>query len=130
MVELAACLPVFMLTLMGIIEFGRAMSVSQLLNAAAREGCRAAIIDGSTDTSIRSLVTQQVAGTVNCPENSVTVNITVTAASGQQLSGLSQAEPRDLIAVNVSVPHSTVSYSLSRWLAGKTLRGACAMRHE
>lgn len=131
LVEMAVCLPVFMMTLTGIIEFGRAMSVSQLLHAAAREGCRAAIIDGSTNTSVSSLISTQAASTIGCSSSSVTVTIAVTSsANGQALSGLSVAQPRDLIAVNVSVPHSAVSYSLSRWLTGKTIRGQCSMRHE
>lgn len=131
LVELAACLPVFMLTLIGIVEFGRAMSVAQLLNAAAREGCRAAIIDGSTNTAVKTQIAQQVASTVKCSDQDVTVTIAVTSnATGAQLSDVSVAQPRDLITINATVPQSKCSYALSRWLEGKTLRGQCAMRHE
>ena len=56
-VEVAVCFPVFLIILLGIIEFGRAMSVNQLLNSAARIGCRAAILDGSTNTSSANLQT-------------------------------------------------------------------------
>lgn len=131
LVELAACLPVFMLTLIGIIEFGRAMSVSQLLNAAAREGCRSAIIDGSSNSGVQTAIAQQVANTVKCPTSAVTVSIVVTSnRNNATLSGLNLAEPRDLITINVTVPHAQCSYAFSRWLEGKTLRGQCAMRHE
>ena len=131
MVELAAVLPVFMLTVIGIVEFGRAMSVSQLLNAAAREGCRAAIIDGSTNNDVESLIKQQVANTVGCSQAAASVSIVVTSnSSGATLSNLSQARPRDLVAINVSVPQADCSYALSRWLAGKMIRGQCSMRHE
>ena len=131
LVEMAACLPVFMLTLLGIIEFGRAMSVAQMLNAAAREGCRAAGLDGSTDAAITSMVRQQIVSTVNCAAQSVNVAIAVTSGtSGSPVVSLSVAEPRDTIAISVSVPHSAVSYSVSRWLQGRMLRGQCTMRHE
>lgn len=133
MVELAVCLPIFLAVLLGIIEFGRAMSVAQLLNAAAREGCRDAIIEGSTTSGVRAAVLDQVVKTVGCPEQNVSVEITVTPISGQQ-SGqaidVKAAESIDLITVKVSVPYSAISYSLSKFLAGKTLRGACAMRRE
>ena len=52
MVEVAVCFPVFLLILMGVIEFGRAMSVNQMLNSASRIGCRAAILDGSTNSTV------------------------------------------------------------------------------
>ncbi len=130
LVEMAACLPIFMLTLLGIIEFGRAMSVSQLLNAAAREGCRAAILDGATETSVRTAVVQQVANTVNVPTQAVTVQISVTVGSTNTATTMANVKPRDTITINITVPHSAVSYSVSRWLAGKTLRGKCVMRHE
>lgn len=131
LVELAAVLPVFMLTLIGIVEFGRAMSVAQLLNAAAREGCRAAIIDGSSNADVTNLIKTQVAQTVNCPQASVTVTIAVTSdSSGATLSDVSAAKPRDLVSVNVVVPQADCSYAVSRWLAGRVIRGQCAMRHE
>ena len=131
MVELAAVLPVFMLTLIGIVEFGRAMSVAQLLNAAAREGCRAAIIDGSTNAEVTSLIKTQVAQTVNCAQASVTVTIQITSnSSGGTISDVSAARPRDLISVDVVVPQADCSYAVSRWLAGRVIRGQCAMRHE
>jgi Flp pilus assembly protein TadG len=78
MVEVAVCFPVFLLILLGIIEFGRAMSVNQLLNSAARIGCRAAILDGSSNTSVTSLVTSHIASTLGCDAASITVEVTVT----------------------------------------------------
>ncbi|MBZ0258666.1 pilus assembly protein, partial [bacterium] len=39
-VEFALVLPILMLLLFGIIEFGRVLSVQHLLNTAAREGAR------------------------------------------------------------------------------------------
>jgi Flp pilus assembly protein TadG len=46
LVEMALVLPVFMMVLLGIVEFGRAMMVSQLLANASREGARLAIVEG------------------------------------------------------------------------------------
>ena len=50
MAEFAIILPIFMLAVIGIIEFGRAVMVQQILVNAAREGARRAIIPGATNT--------------------------------------------------------------------------------
>jgi hypothetical protein len=51
-VEMAIVLPVFMMVVMGIIEFGRGMMVGQLVTNAARYGARLAAIDGSSYSSV------------------------------------------------------------------------------
>jgi Flp pilus assembly protein TadG len=48
LVEFAFVLPVFLLLLYSIIEFGRYVYTVQILNNAAREGARYAIVHGST----------------------------------------------------------------------------------
>ena len=131
MVEVAVCFPVFMLVLLGIIEFGRAMSINQLLNSAARIGCRAAVLDGSTNTSVRDLVKQQVASTVGIQQSSVTVTITATSSqTGTPLSDVSTAKTGDMLELDVSVPFSVVSWSVKTWLANASIRGECSMQHE
>ena len=131
MVEVAVCFPVFMLILLGIIEFGRAMSINQLLNSAARIGCRAAVLDGSTNTSVRDLVKQQVASTVGIQQSSVTVTITATSSeTGTPLSDVSNATTGDMLELDVSVPFSDVSWAVKTWLANASIRGECSMQHE
>ena len=131
MVEVAVCFPVFMLVLLGIIEFGRAMSINQLLNSAARIGCRAAVLDGSTNASVTDLVKQQVASTVGIQQTSVTVRITATSSrTGATLSDVSTATTGDMLDVDVSVPFSAVSWSVKEWLARANIRGECSMQHE
>lgn len=131
MVEVAVCFPVFMLVLLGIIEFGRAMSINQLLNSAARIGCRAAVLDGSTNTSVSDLVKQQVASTVGIQKSSVAVTITATSSqTGTPLSDVSTAKTGDMLELDVSVPFSVVSWSVKTWLANASIRGECSMQHE
>lgn len=48
MVEFALVAPIFLLILFGILEFGRYVYIAQILNNAAREGARYAIVHGST----------------------------------------------------------------------------------
>ena len=47
MVEFALIAPIFFLVLFGLIEFGRAVYTIQMLDSAAREGARYAIVHGS-----------------------------------------------------------------------------------
>lgn len=131
MVEVAVCFPVFLVILLGIIEFGRAMSVNQLLNSAARIGCRAAILDGSTNASVTSLVTNHVSATLGCDATKITVDVTVTdEQTGNELANVSAASTGDVIQLDVRVPFSAVSWSVQNVIGDKPIRGACAMQHE
>ena len=131
MVEVAVCFPVFLIILMGIIEFGRAMSVNQMLNSASRIGCRAAMLDGSTNSSVTSTVKTHVTSTIGCQQSSVTVTITATSSqTGLPLSDVSAASTSDMIKINVSVPFADVSWSVKDWMGTSTIRGQCSMQHE
>ena len=131
MVEMAVCFPVFMLMLLGIIEFGRGLMVSQLLTNAAREGCREAIIDGATKETVEASVKQMVTNTVGCQDGDVGVVVTVTSLEdGTEVPLLENAKKRDLIRVDIGVPFDAISFTTGRFLAGQTLDGLCAMRKE
>lgn len=131
MVEMAVCFPVFMLMLLGIIEFGRALMVTQLLTAAARQGCREAVIDGATNASIEAEVKSAVVNTVGCQAADVTVAVAVTSiADGSLLPDIASAGQRDLIEIDITVPFTAVSYASGRFLNTQNLRGQCAMRRE
>lgn len=131
MVEMAVCFPIFMLMLLGIIEFGRALMVSQLLTSAAREGCRVAIIDGATESDVEAEIRNMVTGAVGCPSADVAIDIVVTAVSnGAIVADLADADQRDLVQIDITVPFAAVSFTTGRFLAGHDLRGQCAMRKE
>lgn len=53
LVEFALILPVLMLLLLGIVEFGRAWNAKQVLTDAAREGARLAVVGDPTVTQSR-----------------------------------------------------------------------------
>ncbi len=131
LVEVAVSFPIFMLILLGIIEFGRAMSVNQSLNNAAREACRAAIVDGSGTEDVQELIVQSVVNTVGCRAEDIDVEIAVTSDDdGSALSGIEAAQPRDLIQVDIRIPYSAVSFAVAEFLKNSNLRGSCVMRHE
>ncbi|MCL5046331.1 MAG: pilus assembly protein [Actinobacteria bacterium] len=77
MVEFALILPVLLLIIMGIMEFGRAYSAYLTIQNASREGARLGVT-GTTDTEITAAV-NQVASTLDTA--GLTVSITPAEAS-------------------------------------------------
>lgn len=132
MVEMALVLPLFMMVVLGIIEFGRAMMVSQLVTNSAREATRLAIIDGATNATVSQWVKDFLVQSCGVAANDVTVSITVTAATGNPnpANEIGNASARDLVTINVAVPFNKVSYIPGNYLAGKNLTAQSAMRHE
>jgi Flp pilus assembly protein TadG len=80
-VEMAFVAPIIVTMLLGQIETARLGMAAQLLTTAAREGCRVAVIPGSTQTDVQNRVNSVLAGsgisvgTVNpTPSNWATVS--------------------------------------------------------
>lgn len=131
-VEMALILPIFFLVVLGIVEFGRAMMVGQLVTNAARHGARLAIVEGSTNTEVETAVEDFLLESVGVSAANVTVTITITPAPGNPDPGnnLAAAQAKDLCKVLVEVPYDEVSYIPANYLGGKVLKGFSTMRHE
>lgn len=128
LVEMAIVLPVFVTIMLGMIEFGRALMVGQLITNAAREGARLAVLNGSVNTEVDTTVKTFLQGAANVAQADITVAITVSnAAAANQLSATASG---DVVTVRVSIPFSKVSYLTPNFLASTTLTGVSAMRHE
>lgn len=131
-VEMAIVLPIFFMVVMGIVEFGRAMMVGQLITNAARHGAREAALDGATNATVTSSVKSFVASSVGMASSDVTVVIAVDPGTGNPDPNdiLSDAQPKDVCKVTVKVPYNKIGYVAGRYLAGTELKGQCIMRHE
>ena len=132
LVETAMVLPIFLSVTLGIIEFGRAMMVSQLVTNAAREGARIGSLDGATNSEIEAEIRSFLQGSANVGSGDVSIEISITPASGNPDPGndVSLANVRDEINVVVSVPFNSVSFIDGNYLAGKNITGSATMRHE
>lgn len=132
LVEMALVLPIFVAVTLGIVEFGRAMMVGQLVTNAAREGARLAIIDGSTNQNVIDYIKGFMTESAGVNPADLNIVITVTPATGNPNpnNNVALAMPRDLVTVFVSVPFNKVSYVTGNYLDGKNLSGRSAMRHE
>jgi Flp pilus assembly protein TadG len=114
-------LPVFVLLVFGMIEYGRMVMVQQVITNASREGARRAVLDGATASEVQS---------------SVTTYLTDAKISGANPTVISPANPASAasgspVTVTVSVPFSAVSWLPSpMYLGGKTLSASTTMRRE
>jgi Flp pilus assembly protein TadG len=131
-VEMALIMPVFLMLVFGIIEFGRAMMVSNMVTNAAREGARMAILDGSTNADVTSAVQTFMNSALGLSSSDVAVSITAVPATGNPdpVNILANCQPRDLITVKVQVAFSKVALIPGQYMASKQLIGQNSMRHE
>jgi Flp pilus assembly protein TadG len=128
-VEFAFVAPVFILLIVGMLEFGRMVMVKQILTNAAREGARKAVLDGTTTSDVVSTVTSYMND----------AQITVTSADIViSPSNPASAAYGDPVSVTVSLDFSRVSWLPASMLAqflptGKTditLTATTVMRRE
>ncbi len=131
MVETALVLPIMMMVILAVVEFGRAFMVCQLLTNAAREGGRMAVLDGTTTNDVVAEVQSRVFQTVGVSAAQVQVDVAVTPfGTTTSHADLSLAEKRDLCDIRVTVAYNNVSFSPARWMTNVDLTGQAAMRHE
>lgn len=104
-VEMALVAPLFMLMVLGIIEFGRYLMVGQLVTNAAREGARMAISGYFTEAEVREDVMNFVTESVGIDEDQVSFEI--ETASGETIF---DADAKDLITVRVAVRFVDVTF--------------------
>lgn len=126
-VEMALTLPVFITAILGIVEIGRGIMVSQILETAARNGARQAIVKGTTNAQVTSAVNTFLQTTANIPSADVTVSL---ADNGTNGASLANAATGDTISVTVTVPYSDVTWLPPNFLKGVNLSALCVMQHE
>jgi Flp pilus assembly protein TadG len=123
-VEFAFVGPIVFLLFFGVIELGRGLMVVHLLNNAARIGCRAGVIEGTSTTSITNRVKRSLTGVGISPE---TVNVQVNDGA----TDASASKAGDEITVTASIPMSSVTWlPFQSYLNGKTLSGQYTLRRE
>lgn len=117
-VEFAVVLPLLLTILFGIIEYGWVFMVRQSLQTAAREGCRVAILQTSTEPY--AAVLARISDVME-PTGLTTYEVTMTHAT--------VAEPIEV--VDVTIPYADVS--LMGGFFGHSISeigGSCSMRKE
>jgi Flp pilus assembly protein TadG len=121
---MAMVMPIFILLVFGIIEFGRAMMVHQVLVNSAREGARYAVTPNSTDSTLTNKVAAYMSSA------GITGYTTVVKVNGS-VAALSTANSKDEITITVSVPYANVSLGFEYLIAtGRTFKASVVMRKE
>jgi Flp pilus assembly protein TadG len=120
LVEFAFVAPVFLLLVIGMIEFGRAMMVSALFANAAHEGARAGVLDGAQSSDVTNAVNNYLADAkITGATVTVTPNPPSSATAGQD------------VTVSVSINYSQVSWvPHPRFLGSATLSATSIMQRE
>jgi Flp pilus assembly protein TadG len=123
-VEFAFVGSIVFLMFFGILELGRALMVTHLLTNAARAGCRAGVIEGTSTASIKTAVNQALTG-VGISGDTVTVQVNDGSTDA------SASKAGDEITVVASISASSVSWlPFQKFMSGKTLTGQYTLQRE
>lgn len=118
-VEFALVAPFLFLILIGMVEFGRALTIHQGVTAASRAAARESVLPGATVSSVEAVAFQFV---TQVPDSEVTVTTSPDPTT---------ADAGDLITVSVSVPAQVMTKMGQIWFSTDTVLSASStMRKE
>jgi Flp pilus assembly protein TadG len=103
-VETAVIMILLTSLVFAIFEYGRLLMVWSLLNNAAREGCRYALVNNTSSTinsDVKALVTSYMAGQTSSFQTS-SFSVSVTGTTNGVPTAVNNLEPGDPITVTVS----------------------------
>ncbi|HUS59407.1 MAG TPA: TadE family protein [Planctomycetota bacterium] len=119
-VEFALVLPVLLLIIMGIVEFGRIFMTQQIVVNASREGARTGVLPSSTTSDVQAIVLNFLtSGGLSGPTSVQTTNVGQSVPAGSATS------------VNVQYTLSLLSGTIIPGLGDTiNLSHTTVMRHE
>jgi Flp pilus assembly protein TadG len=140
-VETAVVLPVYLMLLLAIAEFGHAQMVLNLLNSACRNGARIGSTEGTTTANVVARVNQTLGAAV--PASKVTVYVRdasvydtgtppTSESSIEALPAIevANADPRQMFVVRAKVAYNSICFVPMPFLKNVTLDAQAFMRHE
>lgn len=117
--ELAVCLPVIVLLVLGTIEACSALFLKQALTTSAYEGVRTAIARGSVASDVEAASNQ-----ILSDRKIKNATITITPVNFTSLN------PGDYVDITVSAPCNTNTLVPATFFRGKTLTAKASMMIE
>ena len=140
LIELAFVLPVFLVFLGGIIEFGHAFMVSSTLHNATKVAARDGVAGNMTSAQVKQAVIDRLDGVVDTSNLTVMVKdasiLATTAGQGEvDVSALPDLEldtasATQLYLVRVEIAYSDVALMVPLWVNGVDISGQSVMRRE
>lgn len=120
LIEVAFVLPILLVLAMGMLDFGRAFHTKSLLDQAAREGARSAVVSGPTLGTVTDRVNDILA-----PAGVVATSVTVDGPT----------VPDHLDTVTVTATFTFVTPGIYALVGGDygntiSMSSQCVMRHE
>lgn len=140
-VEVALTMPIFIMFLAALMEFGHVFFVSHMLKAAAKSGARYGSTAGVTTAQVQSRVQQIVGSAFKASQATVlirdagvfdTANVSPGTINYNTLPNveLSTIEQGHLYIVQVTVPYNSVALLPPFWVKNRTVTGQSVLRHE
>jgi Flp pilus assembly protein TadG len=117
--------PIFFLIVLGLVEFGRACMVNELLTEAARQGCRAGVIEGTSSAAIKQAATDYLTGV---GINGETAGVIINDQAADSVEAASMPAYTE-ITVTVTVPASAVTWTPT-WFVSGNISAQYTMRRE
>jgi hypothetical protein len=141
-VETAFVLPVYILLVFGIVEFGHAQFVVSLLQSGCRNAARAGSTSGPTTANVVQMVKDTLGSAVDVTKVTVYVKDASSLDGGaswpdtdSEVSALpaielADAEDRQMFVVRASIAYNDISLLPMPFLRNLRLSSQCFMRHE
>lgn len=126
--EFAVVAPIYIMFVFSLIEFGRTMMVLNLLNEAARLGCRKGIVEGTSTATIKTAVTDFL---TKCGVKGEAVTVIINDNVGN-VTEASAVPAYTEISVKVSVKVSDICW-VPGWMfpsQDTSLKGVWTLRRE
>lgn len=119
--EFAMVLPILLLVLFGILEFGRIMTVSHVLTAAARDGARIAVLPGADNSQVLAAVNNQL--------SQAGISYDSYEFTPSDVSTASRDDP---VTIRISINYESIAWvpGFIPGLSGVQLQGVAVMRKE
>jgi Flp pilus assembly protein TadG len=138
LVEFAFVAPIVLLFLMGILEYGRFLFTLQLVNNAAREGARYAVVNTTTDTTVgvQTYVDKYLAGQGATQYVGYSASSNITVYKADPVTGLNSgttwtnANWGDAIGVTITGTYQPIVPGFLKLSGSMTLTGTCLMTVE
>ena len=138
LVEFAFVVPVMLLLLMGVFEYARYLFTLQLVNNAAREGARYAVVNITTDTtaSVQTYVDNYLAGqgasqfVGYTPSSNITVYMADPVTGQNTGQSWQNAYWGNAIGVSITGTYQPIVPGLLSMTSSMTLTGTCVITVE
>lgn len=127
-VEFAVVAPLFFFFIFAIFEFGRTIMVMNLLDEAARRGCRKGIVPGTTTQAIKDEATNFL---TLCNISGESVSVVINDGAGN-ITEAADLPSYSELTVSASVKVNQISW-ISFWMypnPDSTLTGTWTLRRE